>query len=675
MVKGSKIVSAMLIAGAFAWVGCGSDEGVSGGQIIDADSASGGDVLLEDTQLPDSWQGEDTAFGDVYSGDGWNPWDGWNPGDSWNPGDAWNPGDSWEPFGCVSDSQCNSTPCSKGVCDMGTHQCVPYNAPDYTFCPGMGGACGIDGYCMGGVCQTKGMICDDGNPCTQDSCDPNFGCVYVAVPGCGGCGSDAQCNDGNFCTNDYCKGGLCYYADIPNCNVTGCKSDAECNDGIKCSMDQCQMGSNGVGSCVHYGDVTMGGVCCDPLMDIMSCNDGNDCTYDSCGMDYQCSYLQIPDCGMTFCKGAKECYDGNACTMDMCVNGTCQYGGVACGSPDPCVAAACDPMTGQCVYNTIPGCGGTGCKIDSQCDDGNFCTVDACAISSSGTGKCIHKVDPMVAPGLCCDPVSSSIPPCNDGDACTQDMCGPDYQCQFMGIPGCINKCKADSDCAGGDVCTIAKCDVASGVCLYGSIPNCCNPAWCDDGNPCTKDGCDAATGGCTWTPIPGCIKPCDPAMCNDYNPCTSDGCDPGGNCYSVPIPNCVVQYCKSDMECQDADSCTKDFCDYSTYTCQHYAIPDCGVNFCKSTAECNDFDACTGDLCLNNQCAHKPVTCDDGNPCTADQCLAMTGGCSNAPIPGCTATKCKSVLECDDKNLCSIDSCTAGWCNHAYVPGCISFP
>ncbi len=746
------LFAALAVMG-LALSGCGSDEGVAGNEPIDSLIGGGSDTSLgtdDAMTVGDTECGEFSVCdvhvpGDTYENDGWNPGDAWNPWDSFTP-DA-------GPVLCVSDNNCPSSPCSKGVCDPNSHQCVAYLAPDYSFCPGIGGACGVDGYCQAGKCMAKGMTCDDGNPCTQDACDPASGCIYQPIPGCGGgCKSDSQCNDGDPCTGDYCKGGSCISVAIPNCGSTGCQNDAQCNDGILCSIDKCQFSASGVGKCVHFaaamdsvqccdplvnlaacndgnpcttdycggnyqcnyalipgcgipgctndmqcddgikcsidkcqfgadglgqcshtGDLSQKGFCCDPNMNMITCYDGNPCTADQCGMDFQCSYPQVPGCG-NGCKTGQDCNDGNACTTDMCYGGQCAYGGIACASSDPCTTVACDPKSGMCIATPIPGCGGNGCKADFQCDDGNFCTVDACLIDATGTGKCIHKVDPTQI-GLCCDPASSSIPPCNDGDACTQDICGPDYMCQFIPTPGCVNKCKADSDCAAGDVCTIAKCDVASGVCLYGTIPNCCNPAYCDDGNPCTKDGCDAATGGCNWTPIPGCTKPCDPVSCNDYNPCTSDGCDSVGNCVYKVIPNCTAQFCKSDVECQDADKCTQDLCDTASYTCQHYQIPGCGMLMCMTNADCNDFDNCTGDLCLNGSCAHKAVTCDDGNPCTADQCLAMTGGCSNAPIPGCTATPCKSDAMCDDKNFCSLDTCVTGWCNHLFVPGCFPPP
>jgi hypothetical protein len=711
--------------GSFALAGCGTDTGVDGIGGIDGTS-EGSDAVINTDADPcangqcDGQNGDTTTYGD-----------GWNPGDAivdyevW-VGDSWiNPGDSWdwpdgEPIGCVSDSQCGpSSPCSKSYCDLGSHQCISYVAQDGTPCGANGGLCGGGGSCYGGQCLSTGPApyCNDNNPCTSDYCDPAIGCVFSPIPGCGstGCKQDQDCNDfnscstdlcvfnpggggqcthygnlgqpgccdpnsqmqncsdGSPCTYDYCGANYqCVFEPVPGCGNPGCTADYQCDDGIKCSIDKCQMDAIGQGKCTHVGDLSQKGFCCDPFMDAMTCYDGNDCTYDNCGMDYQCQYQQIPGCGTTGCKSNSDCNDGNACTQDMCFGGQCSYGGMACASPDPCMNAYCDPKSGQCVYTPIPGCGNNGCAGDFMCDDGNYCTVDKCAVSSSGTGKCTHSAD--LNQPYCCDPTSSKPTNCNDGDSCTTDFCDMNYTCESAIIPGCVFKCKADSDCTGGDVCTIAKCDVGSGVCLYGSIPNCCNPSWCDDGNPCTKDSC-APDGSCAWSTIPGCVKPCDPVMCNDYNPCTADSCDIYGNCQNVPTPNCVQQFCKSDPECKDSDPCTYDMCDFTTYTCQHYQQPGCGQLGCKSNADCNDFDSCTGDLCLNNMCAHKAITCDDGNPCTADQCLAMTGGCSNAPIAGCTATPCKSDMQCDDKNPCSVDTCSGGFCNHMYMPNCFPPP
>lgn len=40
------------------------------------------------------------------------------------------------------------------------------------------------------------VVCDDGNVCTTDSCNPQTGCVYTPTI--------EACDDHNLCTNDGC---------------------------------------------------------------------------------------------------------------------------------------------------------------------------------------------------------------------------------------------------------------------------------------------------------------------------------------------------------------------------------------------------------------------------------------------------------------------------------------
>src|SRR5207253_2854691 len=47
--------------------------------------------------------------------------------------------------------------------------------------------------CSGGTCQPgTPRNCNDGNPCTDDSCNPTTGCVHT--------NNTASCDDGNACT-------------------------------------------------------------------------------------------------------------------------------------------------------------------------------------------------------------------------------------------------------------------------------------------------------------------------------------------------------------------------------------------------------------------------------------------------------------------------------------------
>ncbi|MCB9738942.1 MAG: SMP-30/gluconolactonase/LRE family protein [Deltaproteobacteria bacterium] len=89
------------------------------------------------------------------------------------------------------------------------------------------------------------------------------------------------------------------------------------------------------------------------------------------------------------------------------------------------------------------------------CDDGDPCTVDACAAAS---GACSHT--PALA-GASCD----------DADACTtNDACASG---------GCKGTAK---DCNDGKVCTDDGCDPLSGLCSHLD-----NIAACDDGKVCTE--------------------------------------------------------------------------------------------------------------------------------------------------------------------------------------------
>lgn len=63
----------------------------------------------------------------------------------------------------------------------------------YTYCQAApdGTACDDDNVCNGaetceaGVCAAAVPLdCDDGDPCTSDSCDPQLGCLHGAIPGC-----------------------------------------------------------------------------------------------------------------------------------------------------------------------------------------------------------------------------------------------------------------------------------------------------------------------------------------------------------------------------------------------------------------------------------------------------------------------------------------------------------
>ncbi|UCE19664.1 MAG: amidohydrolase family protein [Gemmatimonadota bacterium] len=108
------------------------------------------------------------------------------------------------------------------------------------------------------------------------------------------------------------------------------------------------------------------------------------------------------------------------------------------------------------------------------------------------------------------------------------------------------------------------------------------------------------------------CVSSCEELDCDDGNPCTEDYCD-----------SLLVQ-CQHDPHdpgtpCDDDDPCTEnDVCDNGI--CR--GIPK----------DCEEGDLCTEDFCESNtgECRHTPRDCNDGDPCTDDSCNPLTGGCEH---------------------------------------------
>lgn len=225
-----------------------------------------------------------------------------------------------------------------------------------------------------------------------------------------------------------------------------------------------------------------------------------------------------------------------------------------------------------------------------------------------------------------CDVVSPSCcvtnADCNDGNACTADVCPfPGGMCQHAPIFDC---CAGDADCNDQDQCTVDTCDVAVNTCAHVQQPSCCNSnSNCDDGIFCTVDVCSGPGGTCSSTPISGCCE--TNADCDDGNACTVDVCPPNNLCQHTPTPGC----CVVDDDCKESpdDLCTINGCDVPTGTCTVQDLKPLGC--CNVDPDCDDGDTCTNDACTGpgGTCQHtdKPGCCtpddpDIGKPCDVPQ-------------------------------------------------------
>lgn len=119
----------------------------------------------------------------------------------------------------------------------------------------------------GNCVYAPGVKCDDGNVCTDDSCDGKTGlCVHNNNKG--------ACSDGNLCTNgDTCDGN-------GNCAVGAL---LKCDDGLACTADSCDVAT---GKCVYanVADAT-------PCDDGLACTASSACKAGKCAATAPCIYL------------------------------------------------------------------------------------------------------------------------------------------------------------------------------------------------------------------------------------------------------------------------------------------------------------------------------------------------------------------------------------------------
>lgn len=91
-----------------------------------------------------------------------------------------------------------------------------------------GSVCNGTERCAGGACVPgTPPPCDDGNPCTDDTCEPAGGCTHQ--PNTARCSDGDACNGLELCSAGSCQGGTaleCY--DHDRCTVDGCDATEGC---------------------------------------------------------------------------------------------------------------------------------------------------------------------------------------------------------------------------------------------------------------------------------------------------------------------------------------------------------------------------------------------------------------------------------------------------------------
>lgn len=338
---------------------------------FDASGAMIGEVVYPPGAVPfvglDS-RGVPIAYAAFSGCDLWNgaPLDPNIPG--YSDGWVWGPGGAQPP--CASDADCDDGDVCDGeeTCDPASKTCAHGAWPvcltsilcQLEYCDASVGCaleaddlgycysndfCMVNAHCENGACVTQPIECDDGDPCTVDSCNEG-NCVYQPLDGVA-CDDDDACTDHDVCASGYCAGtqitcddgNMC--TDEASCDIAlGCIhtfNDLPCDDGDACTIsDTCTLGK-----CVG---------------EAVDCDDGDPCTIDSCDRAIGCTNKAVLGCVACAAGDSIEsCDDGDACTDDTCGPSGCEHAAIA-------------------------GC----CKVDGDCDDGETCESGECAKTSNG---------------------------------------------------------------------------------------------------------------------------------------------------------------------------------------------------------------------------------------------------------------------------------------------------
>jgi hypothetical protein len=581
--------------------------------------------------------------------------------------------------GCADGLYCNGVEkCAGGTCKPGSALACDDGVP-----------CSLDS-CDEATDQCKharsDVLCDDGDLCTDDACDLALGCVHVD--------NLAACDDGNACTaGDSCKGGLC-----------GAGAPVGCDDGVACTIDACDPASG----CTHADACPAGQVCsaangaCEAGPTVLTFQDGvngYDGTVDT--------YLHAGNPDADNSLSSSLIVDGPVPSIDerqILLRFDDLFGAGGLQIP---LGARIESAT-LTMYVTNPSADGAGLypvmipwqdndtwnslgggvqldgveagstAVASGATNSNKVYFDfdvtASLIEWSGGAPDLGWVFVMPTSGTDSWQLASSeddvievrplltvtFIPCDPGFVGDGVSCSDLDECQESPGP-----CDAHADCTN----------------LIGSYTCLCQPGWTGDGALCLDvDECQAATSPCdahaTCANTEGAYTcACDPgwqgdgSACGDVDECqaTPDPCDVNATCANTTgafTCTCNPGYVGDGFTCGDClpglwgPDCAQACPGGVATPCNGHGACDDGA---AGSGQCACGAGFTGDACQACAAGHfgYPACgpcpdCEDGSVCTDDWC---------DPAQGCRHQF--NTAGCDDGNACTTgDGCAAGLCS-----------
>jgi hypothetical protein len=514
--------------------------------------------------------------------------------------------------GTARDCSSLTNQCNQGICDETGDQCVANPINEGQACDD-GLYCDVNETCQSGSCVSSQVRnCDDGDPCTDDSCD----------------------EAGDVCANLL----------VPRPGDEGPYGNASCGDTVDNDCDRMVDGADPD---------------CQQCQGNQDCDDGNPCTVNTCNTDNTCL--------TSFVTNGTLCDDGFYCTNpDQCLDGVCSGDPLNCGGlDDQCNQGSCDEAGDQCVANPI--------NEGQACDDGLYCNVnETCqsgSCTSSETRDCSGESD-QCNEGFCNEGMTRCEKlPTNEGQACNDLLfCTDPDACSGGTCTGPQRNCSG-----AGDQCNDGVCNEETDSCEpqpKSGEPPCDDGFYCTESDACNDSGTCVGTGDpCTTECLTVCNDTddqCDPTPSGTA--CTDDGlycngseeCDGAGNCSGTVSP-CPETACNTCQE--DTDSC---------YDPLGTPCPDDGL-YCNGAEECDGGGVCdhTGDPCLvTENCDEINDTCV-GIVCTVDTDCSMGDLCRpscTASPDGCVTPPTSIFLSCEE--LVDLSGTNASECTVSFSGG-----
>lgn len=465
--------------------------------------------------------------------------------------------------------------------------------------------------------------CDDGNPCTADTCDGGT-CVFTPIPDC--CLNAGQCNDGNPCTDDSCVDNECIFT--PN--------SASCDDGDACTEnDTCADGT--------CAGTPIAGCCNDPS----DCDDGNPCTIDDC---YHPNIAALSFDGVNdyVTMGVAPGLGATSFTIECWFKWTGGSSAASAGTGGldnviPLVAKGRSeqdtPANLNCNYflgirnNTLVA------DYEDTASGLNHPVAGSTTITQNVWHHAAVTFDPAggavtwslyldgVAQTLCS---TSSCTSCNTNCSINPSATPESQSIQHFSIGSALNSTGVPVGYFGGIIDEVRVWNVArSGTQIQAAMNTEIEAATGLIGRWGLNEGAGLIVADSTTPAENGTLTNGPTWVLNDL---PSFG---GGGCVHTPIEDC----CVDADDCDDGNHCTIDTCESNA--CVHTSVED-GTP-CANGEFCDGLETCQAGICVDSvdpciDLAH----CDELN----DMCL-----------------ECLSNEECDDSNPCTIDTCENNIC------------